>query len=81
MTIQFLGHASLLLTIDQIYILVDPFISGNPKASQIDLEAIKADYILLTHAHQVLDHPSAGLLALKHGPPWQDHRDRSSERL
>ena len=34
------------------HILVDPFISGNPKASQIDLEAIKADYILLTHAHQ-----------------------------
>ena len=52
MTIQFLGHASLLLTIDQIHILVDPFISGNPKASQIDLDDLKADYILLTHAHQ-----------------------------
>lgn len=66
MTIQFLGHASLLLTIDQIYILVDPFISGNPKASQIDLEAIKADYILLTHAHQdhILD---AELIAKRTG--------------
>ena len=52
MTIQFLGHASLLLTIDQIHILVDPFISGNPKASHIVLEDLKADYILLTHAHQ-----------------------------
>ena len=52
MTIQFLGHASLLLTIDQIHILVDPFISGNPKASEIVLDDLKADYILLTHAHQ-----------------------------
>ena len=52
MTIQFLGHASLLLTIDQIHILVDPFISANPKASHIDLDTLKADYILLTHAHQ-----------------------------
>ena len=52
MTIQFLGHASLLLTIDEINILVDPFISANPKASHIVFEDIKADYILLTHAHQ-----------------------------
>ncbi len=52
MTIQFLGHASLLLTINQIHILVDPFISGNPKASHIVLDDLKADYILLTHAHQ-----------------------------
>ena len=66
MTIQFLGHASLLLTIDQIHILVDPFISGNPKAAHIDLEAIKADYILLTHAHQdhILD---AELIAKRTG--------------
>ena len=52
MKIQFLGHASLLLTIDQIHIIVDPFISANPKASHIDMDVIKADYILLTHAHQ-----------------------------
>ena len=52
MTIQFLGHASLLLTIDQIHVLVDPFISGNPKAFHIVLDDLKADYILLTHAHQ-----------------------------
>ena len=52
MTIQFLGHASLLLTINHIHILVDPFISGNPKASHIVLDDLKADYILLTHAHQ-----------------------------
>ena len=52
MKIQFFGHASLLLIIDQIHILVDPFITANPKASHIDIDALKADYILLNHAHQ-----------------------------
>ena len=52
MKIQFFGHPSLLLIIDQIHILVDPFITANPKASHIDIDALKADYILLTHAHQ-----------------------------
>jgi L-ascorbate metabolism protein UlaG (beta-lactamase superfamily) len=32
--------------------LVDPFISGNPKAAHIDINLLQADYILLTHAHQ-----------------------------
>ncbi|TJY33892.1 metal-dependent hydrolase [Pontimicrobium aquaticum] len=52
MKITFLGHASLQINIGDITILVDPFISGNPKASSIDIDTLKADYILLTHAHQ-----------------------------
>jgi len=52
MKITFLGHASLQITIGDITILVDPFISGNPKASHIYLDSLKADYILITHAHQ-----------------------------
>ncbi len=52
MKITFLGHASLQINIGDIAILVDPFISGNPKAAHIDIDALKADYILLTHAHQ-----------------------------
>jgi len=52
MKITFLGHASLQIEIEDINILVDPFITGNPKASHIDVENIKADYILVTHAHQ-----------------------------
>lgn len=57
MKITFYGHASLGITIGDIHILVDPFISGNPKASHIDIDSLKVDYILLTHAHQdhVLD--------------------------
>ena len=52
MKITFYGHACLGIQIKDINILVDPFISGNEKASAIDLDDLKADYILLTHAHQ-----------------------------
>lgn len=52
MKISFYGHASLGIEVSQKHILVDPFISGNPKASHINIGELKADYILLTHAHQ-----------------------------
>ena len=52
MKITFYGHASLGIEIAGKNILVDPYISANPKASHIDIHALKADYILLTHAHQ-----------------------------
>ncbi|WP_026755935.1 metal-dependent hydrolase [Sediminibacter sp. Hel_I_10] len=52
MKITFYGHASLGITVDDTHILVDPFISQNPKASKIDINTLKADYILVTHAHQ-----------------------------
>lgn len=52
MKITFYGHASLGIQIEDTHILVDPFITGNPKASNIDINTLKADYILVTHAHQ-----------------------------
>lgn len=52
MKIAFYGHASLGIQIEDINIIVDPFITGNPKASDIDINNLKADYILVTHAHQ-----------------------------
>ncbi|APZ47509.1 metal-dependent hydrolase [Polaribacter reichenbachii] len=57
MNIQFLGHSCFSIQINDVTILVDPFISGNSLASHIDIATLKADYILLTHAHQdhVLD--------------------------
>lgn len=57
MKITFYGHSCLGIEINDTNILVDPFITGNPKASQIQVNQIKADYIFLTHAHQdhVLD--------------------------
>ncbi|WP_299103903.1 metal-dependent hydrolase [uncultured Tenacibaculum sp.] len=52
MNITFYGHACFGIEINGTHILVDPFISGNPLASEINIEEIKADYILVTHAHQ-----------------------------
>ncbi|AUP81437.1 metal-dependent hydrolase [Flavivirga eckloniae] len=52
MKITFYGHASLGIHVNNVDILVDPFITGNPKASHIDISELKADYILVTHAHQ-----------------------------
>jgi len=57
MKIIFYGHASFGIQVNDINILVDPFITGNPNASHIDIDKLEADYILVTHAHQdhVLD--------------------------
>ncbi|MFC2109753.1 metal-dependent hydrolase [Bacteroidota bacterium] len=52
MKITFLGHATFSIQIDNKIILIDPFISGNPLATEIDIQKLKADYILITHAHQ-----------------------------
>ncbi|MDR2223914.1 MAG: metal-dependent hydrolase [Flavobacteriaceae bacterium] len=53
MNITYYGHACLGIQIDDINLVVDPFISGNPldAAKAVDIDAIKADYILITHAH------------------------------
>ena len=57
MKITFLGHACLQIQVGTHNLLIDPFISGNPKASHIDIDTLEPDFILLTHAHQdhVLD--------------------------
>ncbi|MBZ4035062.1 metal-dependent hydrolase [Flavobacterium sp. 17A] len=57
MKITFYGHASLGIEVGGKHIIVDPFITGNPQAAAIDITTLKADYILLTHAHgdHVLD--------------------------
>lgn len=53
MKITFYGHSSFALEIKGKHIIIDPFISGNPLVDgKIDINQLKADYILLTHAHQ-----------------------------
>lgn len=51
MKLTYLGHSALQIETDGYYLLVDPFISGNPLAKEINIDELKADFILLTHAH------------------------------
>ncbi|HMI06765.1 MAG TPA: metal-dependent hydrolase [Flavobacterium sp.] len=57
MKITYYGHAALGIEVSARHIIVDPYISANPKAAHIDISTLKADFILLTHAHgdHVLD--------------------------
>lgn len=53
MKITFYGQNSLSLEIEGKYIIVDPFITGNDLSKdKVDIKQLKADYILVTHAHQ-----------------------------
>lgn len=51
MKITYYGHASLSIEINEKNIIVDPFISANELAKHIDVNSLKANYILITHAH------------------------------
>jgi len=50
MDIRFLGHAAFSLHADGTTVLVDPFLSGNPKAAA-QHDELEADAILLSHGH------------------------------
>jgi L-ascorbate metabolism protein UlaG (beta-lactamase superfamily) len=50
MNIRFLGHAAFALEHDGTTVLVDPFLTGNPKAAA-GADEVRADAILLTHGH------------------------------
>jgi L-ascorbate metabolism protein UlaG (beta-lactamase superfamily) len=50
MQITFLGHAAFALEHDGKAVLVDPFLTGNPKASAT-ADEVQADAIFLTHGH------------------------------
>ena len=57
MKVTYYGHSSFGVETGGRHLLFDPFISGNPLAASIKIDSIKADFILLSHAHQdhVLD--------------------------
>jgi L-ascorbate metabolism protein UlaG (beta-lactamase superfamily) len=50
MQIRFLGHAAFELTDGEVSVLIDPFLTGNPKAA-VSPEELSPDAILLTHGH------------------------------
>ncbi len=50
MDIRFLGHAAFSLSDDAATVLIDPFLTGNPKAAA-SADEVDATTILLTHGH------------------------------
>ncbi|WP_445152252.1 metal-dependent hydrolase [Baekduia sp. Peel2402] len=50
MEIKFLGHAAFAIEHEGKTALIDPFLSGNPKAA-VSADDVAADVILLTHGH------------------------------
>jgi len=52
MQITYLGHGCISIVVNGKMLLVDPFITGNPLAKHVNIDELRADYILITHAHQ-----------------------------
>jgi L-ascorbate metabolism protein UlaG (beta-lactamase superfamily) len=52
MKITYYGHSCFVMEVNGKNLLFDPFISGNPLASGIDVKKIPADYVLLSHGHE-----------------------------
>jgi L-ascorbate metabolism protein UlaG (beta-lactamase superfamily) len=50
MNVRYLGHAAFALEHDGTTVLIDPFLTGNPKAAA-SADEVDADAILLTHGH------------------------------
>ncbi len=65
--IEYLGHSAFAIRNDGKEILIDPFLSGNPKAPP-SASNVRPDLILVTHAHH--DHLGDALsLSIHHGCP------------
>lgn len=52
MKVKYLGHSSFQLEANGCCLVFDPFVTFNRLAENIKLSEIKADYILVSHAHQ-----------------------------
>lgn len=51
MQATYYGQSCFMVDIDGTRVLFDPFITGNPKASHIDISTLKPDFILVSHGH------------------------------
>lgn len=52
MIIKYLGHSGFWIKSGKTHFIVDPFVSGMPYESKINLDLLPCEYLLLTHAHQ-----------------------------
>lgn len=48
--VRWLGHSALLFECDGRTLLIDPFLTGNPKAA-VKADDVAADLILISHGH------------------------------
>ena len=51
MKITYYGHSCFSVEVNGKHLLFDPFITPNELAKSIDIDTIKADYILVSHGH------------------------------
>jgi L-ascorbate metabolism protein UlaG (beta-lactamase superfamily) len=51
MQLTYFGHSSFYIEMNGAHLVIDPFISPNEKAAGIDVDAIQASYILVSHGH------------------------------
>lgn len=52
MKVTYFGHSCLLVDVAGTKLLFDPFVTGNPATTGlVDVDAIPADYVLLSHGH------------------------------
>jgi L-ascorbate metabolism protein UlaG (beta-lactamase superfamily) len=52
MEVTYLGHGCIQVKLQHKVLLFDPFISPNSLASEVDIDALNPDYILVTHGHE-----------------------------
>ncbi len=52
MRFTYYGHACFRVEIAGIFLLFDPFISGNQMAAHINVDSIAVDYIFISHGHE-----------------------------
>ncbi|MEM0156440.1 MAG: metal-dependent hydrolase [Thermoplasmataceae archaeon] len=49
--LQWLGHAAWVVDFNKTRMVIDPFLTGNPKAAMKESDLKDIDYILVTHTH------------------------------
>ncbi|MBK1439434.1 metal-dependent hydrolase [Parapedobacter sp. ISTM3] len=77
------GHSSVALHLEGATALFDPFISPNPNARHIDINSLKPDYIILSHAHDdhvadvaaIQKNSGAKVLAVVETAMWASRQD------
>ena len=50
--LKYFGHSTFLVDLGDKTILFDPFISPNPLASDIEIDKITTDFVLISHGHE-----------------------------